>query len=151
MVLLSSYLFVQLSRPGGCKFWLGLARGFLLQSLQALRGPESAMAPLSKSLQNPKRLQPNGLPTKGYSCAAVGLQKASQGPWPRGCEGRGACHGSKPENMRFLIPAQPDAFFASDPAAACGTGAPSPAGGLLAPERPRLRFGPCSAVRAHSI
>ena len=54
----------------------------------------------------------------------------------------------------FLILGRPDGLLANDlpglprspqPAAACWTGAPSPAGGLLAPERPRL---PASA-RSH--
>ena len=30
IALLSSHLFLHLSRQGGCKVWLGLARGFLL-------------------------------------------------------------------------------------------------------------------------
>ena len=34
IALLFSYVFLHPSRPGGCKVWLGMARGFLLGGLQ---------------------------------------------------------------------------------------------------------------------
>ena len=90
IALLSSCLFVHLSKPGGCKVWLGLARGFLLGGLPSLEpaGPKERFGGLG-----------------------------------------------------FLIHRRPDGLFASDlpglprsPQLLARPGAPSPAGGLLAPE-----------------
>ena len=89
IALLSSCLFVHLSRPGGCKVELGLARGFLLGGLPSLEppGPKERFGGLGfLILRRPDGLLASdlpGLPRSPQLPARLDLRRQPEGFWLR--------------------------------------------------------------------